>query len=124
MALAADFVRFAVVGAIATAVHAAVFALAIESTPLDPVAATAIAFCIAFAVGFTLNRRWTFRSRGRPAAELPRYLVAQLAGLVVNAAIMAFAVHLQRWSPYVGLALGIALVPPLTFALSRWWVFR
>lgn len=124
MALAAAFVRFAVVGAIATAVHAAVFSVAIETTPLDPVAATTIAFAVAFAVGFALNRRWTFRSRADPMAQLPRYLVAQLAGLGLNAAIMAYAVHVQRWSPYLGLALSIVLVPPVTFALARWWVFR
>jgi putative flippase GtrA len=124
MALAADFLRFAVVGVAATATHAAVFALAIETTSLDPVAATAIAFLVALAVGFTFNRRWTFRSNAHPLLELPRYLVAQLAGLGLNAGIMAYAVHVQRWSPYVGLALAIVLVPPVTFALARWWVFR
>lgn len=124
MRLAAAFVRFAAVGALATAVHAAVFALAIETTPLDPVVATSIAFAVAFAVGFALNRRWTFRSRGDARAQLPRYLATQVAGLALNAAIMALAVHAQRWSPYAGLALGIVLVPPVTFALARSWVFR
>lgn len=124
MALAASFLRFAVVGVAATATHAAVFALAIETTRLDPVVATAIAFLVALAVGFTLNRRWTFRSSAHPLLELPRYLVAQLVGLGVNAGVMAWAVHVQRWSPYVGLALAIVLVPPVTFALARWWVFR
>lgn len=122
--LAATFVRFALVGVAATAVHAAVFALAIETTSLDPVVATALAFLVAFATGFVLNRRWTFRSGADPLHELPRYLVAQLVGLCLNAAIMAFAVHVQNWSPYVGLGLSIVLVPPLTFALARWWVFR
>ena len=124
MALARSFVRFAVVGAIATAIHAAVFAALIETTRIDPVAATVVAFATAFAAGFVLNRRWTFGSSASPAAQLPRYLAAQLAGLALSAAIMHVAVHLQRWSPYAGLALSIALVPPVTFALSRWWVFR
>lgn len=124
MAPARAFLRFAAVGAIATAIHAGVFALAIETTPLDPVAATVLAFAVAFAAGFALNRRWTFASRAAPLAQLPRYLVVQLAGLALNAAIMAFAVHAQRWSPYAGLALAITLVPPVTFALSRGWVFR
>ena len=124
MALARAFVRFAVVGAIATAIHAAVFAALIETTRIDPVAATVVAFLVAFAAGFVLNRRWTFGSRADPAAQLPRYLAAQLTGLALSAAIMHVAVHLQRWSPYAGLALSILLVPPVTFALSRWWVFR
>jgi putative flippase GtrA len=124
MALARQFLRFAVVGAIATAVHAAVFSVLVETTPIDPVVATCIAFAVAFVAGFTLNRAWTFGSRASPAAQLPRYLVVQLAGLALNAAIMAFAVHAQRWSPYAGLALAIVLVPPVTFALARGWAFR
>ena len=124
MPLAREFVRFAVVGAVATTIHAAVFALLVETTPLDPVVATAIAFVVAFAAGFALNRTWTFGSRADPVAQLPRYLVVQLVGLALNAAIMAFAVHVQRWSPYAGLALAIVLVPPVTFALARGWAFR
>ena len=124
MALAREFVRFAVVGAVATAIHAAVFALAIETTPIDPVAATAGAFGVAFLGRYALNRRRTFASRANPVAQLPRYLAVQLAGLALNAVIMAFAVHAQRWSPYAGLALAIVLVPPVTFALSRSWAFR
>jgi putative flippase GtrA len=124
VALAQSFLRFAVVGALATTIHAAVFALLIEATPIDPVAATVVAFVVAFAAGFVLNRRWTFASRADPVAQLPRYLVVQLVGLALNAAIMAFAVHVQGWSPYAGLALAIVLVPPVTFALARGWVFR
>ena len=124
MPLAREFLRFAVVGAIATTIHAAVFALLVEATPIDPVVATAIAFVVAFAAGFALNRSWTFGSRADPIAQLPRYLVVQLVGLALNAAIMAFAVHVQRWSPYAGLALAIVLVPPVTFALARGWAFR
>jgi len=124
VALAREFVRFAVVGALATTIHAAVFALLVEATPLDPVVATAIAFVVAFAAGFALNRSWTFGSRADPIAQLPRYLAVQLVGLALNAAIMAFAVHVQRWSPYAGLGLAIVLVPPVTFALARGWAFR
>ena len=124
MALARAFARFAAVGALATAIHAAVFAALVEATRIDPVAATVVAFTVAFAAGFALNRRWTFGSRASPVGQLPRYLAAQLAGLGLSAAIMYAAVHVQRWSPYAGLALSIALVPPVTFALSRWWVFR
>ena len=124
MELVRSFLRFALVGATATAVHAAVFALLVETTPIDPVAATVVAFVVAFACGFVLNRRWTFDSRADPMAQLPRYLAAQLAGLGLSAAIMAYAVHARDWSPYVGLALSIVMVPPVTYPLARWWVFR
>jgi putative flippase GtrA len=121
--LARTFGRFALVGLVATAVHAAVFALVIETTPVDPVAATVPAFVIALLTGFSLNRRWTFARSNAPVHRVVRYLIAALAGLALSAALMHFAVHLQGWSPYAGLALGILAVPPVTFALNRWWVF-
>ena len=55
MALARQFVRFAVVGAIATAVHAAVFAVLVESGPIDPVVATVVAAVAGLCIGSFLN---------------------------------------------------------------------
>ncbi len=118
------FVRFAVVGVIATATHTAVFAALIELAHIEPVTANAMAFVVAVLVGFALNRSWTFAAHGGAEARLWRYVVGALAGLGVNSAIMYVATHKLQWSPYVGLALALCVVPPLTFALNQYWVFR
>jgi putative flippase GtrA len=118
------FVRFAVVGAGSTAVHTAVFTAAIELARIEPVRANAIAFSVAVLFGYALNRRWTFAAHGGAHGRLWRYVIAQLIGLGWNSAIMYAAVHRAHWSPYLGLLLSLVLVPPLTFALSQFWVFR
>jgi putative flippase GtrA len=118
------FARFAVVGALATAVHTAVFTVAIELAHVEPVLANAIAFSLAVLVGYAFNRRWTFAAHGAANARLWRYVIAQLIGLAWNSVIMYAVVHGARWSPYLGLLLSLVLVPPLTFALSQFWVFR
>jgi len=118
------FARFAVVGVIATATHTGVFAACIELARIEPVTANALAFCVAVLVGYALNRRWTFAAHGGVDARLWRYVLGALAGLAVNSAIMFLATHVMRWSPYVGLALALVIVPPLTFALNQYWVFR
>lgn len=118
------FARFAVVGAIVTVTHTAVFAAAIEVARIEPVTANALAFCVAVLVGYVLNRRWTFAAHGAGHARLWRYVAGALAGLAVNSTIMAAVVHGAHWSPYVGLALAIVFVPPLTFTLNQFWVFR
>jgi putative flippase GtrA len=118
------FARFAVVGALVTVVHAVVFTGAIELTRIEPVFANAIAFSVAVLVGYALNRRWTFARHGAEHARLWRYVVASLAGLAWSSAIMFAVVHGANWSPYVGLALAVLLVPPLTFSLNQFWVFR
>jgi putative flippase GtrA len=118
------FARFAVVGVLATATHTAVFAAAIEIARIEAVAANAAAFSVAVLVGYALNRRWTFAAHGGNDARLWRYVVAALAGLALNSAIMFAVVHGAHWSPYVGLVLALGLVPPVTFALNQFWVFR
>jgi putative flippase GtrA len=118
------FGRFAVVGALATATHAAVFAAAIEAAHVEPVLATALAFVVAMLAGFVLNRRWTFAVRDAAAQRLWRYAFAALAGLALNTAIMYCVVHLLHASPYLGLAAAIVIVPPVSFALNHFWVFR
>ena len=118
------FARFAVVGVIATATHTAVFSAAIELAGVEPVTANALAFGVAVLVGYALNRRWTFAAQGARGARLWRYVAGALAGLAVNSGIMAAVVHGAHASPYLGLALGILLVPPVTFALNQYWVFR
>lgn len=118
------FARFATVGVLATLTHVGVFAAAIELTRIDPVAANVLAFSIAVLVGFALNRRWTFAGHGGEDAQLWRYVIAALAGLGGNSLIMYVAVHVLYWSPYVGLALSIVSMPPLTFTLNQLWVFR
>jgi len=118
------FARFAVVGVAATAVHMAVFTVAFELAHVEPVLANAIAFSVAVLVGYSLNRRWTFAAHDATHARLWRYVVVQLLGLAWNSVIMFAVVHGAHWSPYLGLALTLVLVPPLTFALSQYWVFR
>jgi putative flippase GtrA len=121
--LVRNFMRFAAVGVLATATHTLVFALAIEWLSIEPVTATAIAFTAALLVGYTLNRRWTFAAHAEHG-RLWRYAVAALVGLAGNTLIMAIVVHGAKWSPYVGLALSVILMPPLSFALNQLWVFR
>ena len=117
------FLRFGVVGVINTLAHVAVFAACIELARIEPVTANAIAFGVAVLVGYALNRGWTFAYHAEHG-RLWRYVVGALIGLGCNSAIMYVAVHRMQWSPYIGLAIALVVVPPLSFALNQFWVFR
>jgi putative flippase GtrA len=117
------FLRFGVVGVVATLVHTAVFAVGIELVRIEPVTANAIAFGVAVLVGYALNRGWTFAHQAEHG-RLWRYFIGAVVGLACNSAIMYVAVHRMQWSPYIGLAIALVVVPPLSFALNQFWVFR
>ncbi len=85
--LAPSFVRFALVGALATAVDFAIFnsLLGGRSDPSTThllVAAT-IGFTVATQTSYRLNARFTFKARRSPAA-LGRYTAVTVGGLVLH----------------------------------------
>jgi putative flippase GtrA len=116
--------RFFVVGVAATSTHFLVMLFSVEALRLDPVAATFPAFAIAFLVSYGLNRTWTFAATDKHLALITRYLLLALSGMLLNALIMHVAVHVLGWSYLVGFALGVVIVPVVSFTGARWLVFR
>ena len=122
-AVARSFARFAAVGIGATPIHVAVFALLVEAPRLDPVAATVAAFAVAFVAGYLMNRRWTFRSSGAWTASCPATSARNSRGSRSTR---------RSWrSPCTARALALRrarasllLVPPVSYALARFWAFR
>ena len=119
--LRGEALRFAVVGAAATAVHAAA-GVALLHAGVAPVAATALAFLLAFQVSLHGHRRWTFRARATPTARAtPRFALVALAGLAANALLVATLARHVR--PDLALPVACLAVAGATFLLSRLWVF-
>lgn len=117
-----QLVRFGLVGATNTTLTLATYSvvLALEA----PVSlAGAVGWGVGAVNGYLLNRAWTFRGAPRGAIPAARYVVVQVMGSALNAALVAIAVgheHLPR------LAGELVVLPPvtlLTFVLCRGWVF-
>lgn len=119
--LRGEALRFALVGAAATAAHAAA-GVALLHAGLAPLPATALAFLLAFQISLQGHRRWTFRDRAAPGARAtPRFAAVALAGLGANALLLsALSRHV---SPDLALPAACLIVAAMTFVLSRAWVF-
>lgn len=118
-----QFLRFALVGVIGTALHYAVLIVLVSGLDGDPaLGAMAGATCGA-AFNYWLNHRFTFRS-DRPHREaLPRFLLMagigiSLNGMIVKALTLAGVNYLLS---QVGATLIILI---MNFFLSRLWIFR
>jgi putative flippase GtrA len=119
-----EFVRFGLVGCLATITHVAVFYATERGLDLHPTLATTVAFFCAVGVSYSLNRSWTFRVAADHARHLPRFVSIALACAVLNATIMHVGVELLGWSPTACLAIIILVLPGLSFGLQRQWGFR
>jgi putative flippase GtrA len=121
-ALAAQALRFALVGATNTALTLCAYWLLVLAGLPGPVAG-AVGWALGAANGYRLNRGWTFRSALRGLTPAARYVAVQALGAGLDALGVWLVVgdgHLHRLEGQVVILPAVTL---LTFALCRGWVF-
>ena len=117
------FVRYASVGAFATAVHYALLVLCVEVGGWPAYAGSGFGAVVGAQVAYGGNRWFTFDHRGDMWTSWPRFQLTAIAGALLGMAIVAIAVHLG-WHYLVGQALATLLSLLLTFTVNRLWTFR
>lgn len=117
------FVRFLVIGGVATALHYAVFALCVFGFGMAPVPASSTGFLLSALLNYFLNRRYTFQSNRAHRQALPRFAITALMGLLWNALLLAFFVRLGL---FVWLAQVITTIAVLgwNFLVNARWAFN
>ncbi|MEM9386269.1 MAG: GtrA family protein [Pseudomonadota bacterium] len=119
-----QYIKFALVGGLATLTHVAAFAAFNELTSLTPLLANFAAFGTAFSVSFFGHLRWTFAQHDvQPAAALGRFAAVALVGLSLNTLIVYLITDVLAWSYIAAIPPMATLVPISTFVLSKYWAF-
>ena len=115
---------YAVVGAVATAVHFAValgFARFLDFTPLG---ANACAFLAALVTSYVGNAVITFGSPIRSRDAFLKYCAASLLAFALNQLIVHLLTE-RLGVPFVAsLFVVLFTVPPVTFLLAKFWAFK
>jgi putative flippase GtrA len=118
------FLRFGVVGALATLVHISILKVLVEAAIAEPVVASVPAFTAAVIFSYLVNRRWTFACDGPHGRRFVRFLLVALSGLLLNVAITYIVVDILLLWYGIALILAVTLIPPLTYYLNSTWTFR
>ena len=114
---------FVFTGGVATLTHISVFVILVEFFQIDAVLASAPSYLTALAVSYYGNRTWTFKSTAPHVAEIPRYIIVAVSGLIMNVMITYLVVEIFS-APYgVALFLVVIAAPIVTYWLCRKWVF-
>jgi putative flippase GtrA len=123
-ALAAQALRFIVVGVANTLVTFAVIWALREGFAAPVWLASATGYGVGMLQGFILNRGWTFAATAR-AGRADRQALGFVAVNIACGLFFTLAnVVLHRWLPLqVSSVLAAAAAMPLSFALNRWFVF-
>ncbi len=82
------FVRFVLVGGIATAIQYALLVLLVRGFGIAPTPASSVGFALSAVVNYLLNYRYTFRSHRPHVPAMAKFGLLAAVGLLINAAIM------------------------------------
>lgn len=82
------FVRFVIVGGVATAIQYALLILLVRGFGVAPTPASSLGFVLSAVVNYFLNYRFTFQSDRPHAPAMAKFGLLAGVGLLINAAIM------------------------------------
>jgi putative flippase GtrA len=118
-----QFVRYAGVGLVATAVHYGVLIVAVETAAWPPWLASGYGATLGAQVAFLGNRWFTFEPGARLGSAWWRFQTTAALGASTGMVIVAGAARLGvYYLPAQMLATALVLV--LSFAVNRSWSFR
>ena len=118
-----QFARYAAAGAIGTLVHYVVLLVLVELAAAGSVLASTLGALAGALVNYTLNYRYTFRSVRPHAESALKYLVVSVAGVLLNAVVIAAATSVLGLHYLVAQVLATAVVLVCAFAINRAWTF-
>ena len=82
------FVRFSIVGGLATAIQYALLVALVQGVGMAPTPASSIGFVLSAGVNYLLNYRFTFQSDRPHGPAAAKFGLLAGMGLLINAAIM------------------------------------
>jgi putative flippase GtrA len=121
--IARQFLSFAAVGAVGTAVHYATLVTGVQ-LELDPVTASALGWSLGAVANYTLNYHLTFRSRLAHRQIVPRFALIAATGLLLNTLLMAVEVDWLGMHYLVAQFLTTGALLCWNFVMSRIWAFK
>lgn len=115
--------RFTLVGIIAAAIHIGLVTLLVSRTDINAFVANLGAFLCAFAVSFTGQYLWTFRSARRWRDALGRFFFISSSAFGVNNLLLFAVLDFGLLERPLAVALSACIIPALTYAAGRLWAF-
>ena len=121
--VSSQFMRYVVVGALATAIHYVILYTLLERLGLDGVLSTSLGLVISAAFNFVVNYHFTFHSNAKMLDALGRFVVVITLGLLLNAGIFWLLVTRLSWFYLLGQAVATSAVLLWNFLFSRSFIY-
>ncbi len=116
------FARYAMVGAVATAVHYAILTACVEAKWLAPELAAALGAWVGAQVAFVGNARFTFGGAPRTVVAWLRFQIVAVLGAIISFAIVGAGVR-AGWHYLLAQVLATCVALVVTYEINRRWSF-
>lgn len=119
-----EIVRYLLTGTLGASINVGLAIVLTEYLGLHYLVSLFLCSMIVIAVGFFLNRSWTFRRHGPMVlAEFCRYLLVTGANVVIGLAACAFLVQVMHVRYGYAIAMIAFVFAPITYLVHRAWTF-
>ena len=118
-----QFLRFALVGVLATLTTYAVLIVGVEGLHLDAVMASVAGYGLGVIVNYSLNYRFTFNSEQHHHVVLPKFLIVAGSGMIINASVMYAGIKWIGIHYVLAQLVAVMIVFTLSYAANRLWTF-
>jgi putative flippase GtrA len=120
-----QLVQFGVVGGVGFVVNLLVYTLCVHGMGIDYHVSAAVAWLVAVANNFILNRHWTFDAGdGRAHHQAMRFLIVSLVAFGFSQLLLTLFVEAAAVPKVPAQALAVAGSMPLNFIGNKLWSFR
>ncbi len=116
------FAKYTASGVAAALAHLLVFSVA-SSVGVRLATASALGFCVAIAINYSLQYHWTFNYRGSHATAFRRYISVTVLSFFVNLAAFKILNDLFGVSPLLAQAIAIVTVFLFNFGVNSSYSF-
>ena len=96
---------------------------AIGAKSADAALANVIGYSAGIINSFTWNKLWTFKARHETARQFGRFLLLNLACLILSSAALFLFTDYLGWSYLPVWFVTMGIVTLINFAVSKYWVF-
>jgi putative flippase GtrA len=124
MSTARQFVRFAAVGAVGTAVQYVTLWVGVEFLAWPAAVASMVGYALGSVVNYALNYAFTFASDKPHLETAAKYYAVLGVGLLLNGALMGLFVNILGWNYWIAQFLTTAVALLWHFTGSKWWAFK
>lgn len=122
--VARQFIKFAMVGVMNTAIDFGVYAAAIFWLDVHYLIANIFAFVAAASNSYLINRRWTFRSDDpRWRRQATKYFTVLAIGFGLNELFLYLFVEHGQLGKFLGKGIAILIVLFWNFGANKLWTF-